>query len=79
VATPEFIAATIVRGRAGTPMPAFGRDSAAYARLAAADVLDVTAYVRERLGPASASSPAGLVSSQPDGGPAGSRHPEGGR
>lgn len=49
-ATPEYIAATIVRGRAGTPMPSFGRDNPGFSRLTAADVLDVTAFVRDRLG-----------------------------
>jgi cytochrome c oxidase cbb3-type subunit III len=44
-ATPEFIAATVVRGRAGTPMPAFGRDSVSYPRLSAGEVLDVTAFI----------------------------------
>lgn len=51
-ASPEFIAATIVRGRAGTPMPSFGRDSVSYARLTATEVLDLTAFIRERLGKA---------------------------
>jgi mono/diheme cytochrome c family protein len=46
VATEEFIAATVVRGRAGTPMPAFGRDSANYPRLSAQEALDVAAFVR---------------------------------
>jgi mono/diheme cytochrome c family protein len=45
-ATEEFIAATVARGRAGTPMPAFGRDSASYARLSAQEILDVAAFVR---------------------------------
>jgi mono/diheme cytochrome c family protein len=49
-ATDEFIAATIVRGRAGTPMPAFGRDSASYPRLTSQEVLDLVAYVRGELG-----------------------------
>jgi hypothetical protein len=31
-------------------MPSFGRDSAAYPRLTAAEVLDIAAFVRERLG-----------------------------
>jgi len=46
-ATAEFIAATIVRGRSGTPMPAFGRDSVSYAKLTATEVLDITAFIRE--------------------------------
>ena len=50
LATPSYIATTIVRGRAGTPMPAFGRDHVGYARLSASDVLDVTAFVRTSLG-----------------------------
>jgi cytochrome c oxidase cbb3-type subunit 3 len=45
-AKPDYIAATIMRGRAGTPMPAFGRDSASYPKLTATDVLDVVAFVR---------------------------------
>ncbi|MCS6806937.1 MAG: c-type cytochrome [Acidobacteriota bacterium] len=49
-ATREYIAATIVRGRAGTPMPAFGRDSVNYSTLAPNEVLDITAFVREQLG-----------------------------
>jgi mono/diheme cytochrome c family protein len=49
-ASTEFIAATIVRGRAGTPMPAFGRDSVNYPKLSAQDVLDLTAFVRSGLG-----------------------------
>jgi len=49
VATTEFLAATIVRGRTGTPMPSFGRDGASYSRLTAREVLDVAAYVREQL------------------------------
>lgn len=49
-ATTEYIAATIVRGRSGTPMPSFGRDNVAYSRLTATEVLDVSAFIRERLG-----------------------------
>lgn len=49
-ATPGFISATIARGRAGTPMPAFGRDNPGFARLTDADMLDLTAFIRERLG-----------------------------
>jgi mono/diheme cytochrome c family protein len=49
-ATPEFISMTVMRGRAGTPMPSFGRDNVGYPRLTAREVLDLTAYVRERLG-----------------------------
>jgi len=49
VATPAFIAATVVRGRRGTPMPAFGRDGVGYARLAPDDVLDVAAFVASGL------------------------------
>jgi cytochrome c oxidase cbb3-type subunit 3 len=47
-----YLAATVVRGRRGTPMPPFGRDSGSFRRLAAADVLDVTAYLRGGLKPA---------------------------
>jgi mono/diheme cytochrome c family protein len=49
-ASEEFIAATIVRGRGGTPMPAFGRDSVRFPRLSASEVLDLTAFVRSGLG-----------------------------
>ena len=49
-ASPEFIAATIVRGRTGTPMPAFGRDSVRFPRLTATEVLDLAAFVRNGLG-----------------------------
>jgi cytochrome c len=45
-ATTEYIAATVLRGRSGTPMPRFGRDSAAYPRLTAQDALDITAFIR---------------------------------
>jgi mono/diheme cytochrome c family protein len=45
-ASTEFIAATIMRGRAGTPMPAFGRDSVNYPRLTPQEVLDLTAFIR---------------------------------
>jgi mono/diheme cytochrome c family protein len=53
-ATSHYIAATIERGRAGTPMPAFGRDNVSYPRLSAAEVLDVTEYIRNGLEPARA-------------------------
>lgn len=49
-ASEEFVAVTVVRGRAGTPMPAFGRDSVNYPRLTAQEVLDVAAFVRSELG-----------------------------
>jgi mono/diheme cytochrome c family protein len=49
-ASTEFIAITVVRGRASTPMPAFGRDSVNYPKLSAQDVLDLTAFVRSGLG-----------------------------
>jgi cytochrome c oxidase cbb3-type subunit 3 len=45
-ASTEFIAATIIRGRSGTPMPAFGRDSVSYAKLTATEVLDIAAFIR---------------------------------
>jgi mono/diheme cytochrome c family protein len=48
-ATGEYLAATIVRGRAGTPMPAFGRDSVSFPKLTAAEVLDITAFLRQGL------------------------------
>jgi mono/diheme cytochrome c family protein len=44
-ATTEYIAATIVRGRAGTPMPAFGRDSVSYLRLSPSEILDTAAFI----------------------------------
>jgi mono/diheme cytochrome c family protein len=49
-ATTEFVATTIVRGRAGTPMPSFGRDSVGYGRLTGSEALDLAAFIRERLG-----------------------------
>jgi mono/diheme cytochrome c family protein len=49
-ASEEFIAATIVRGRAGTPMPAFGRDNVSFAKFTAQEVLDLAAFVRRGLG-----------------------------
>lgn len=48
-ATDTYIAATIVRGRAGTPMPAFGRDDVRYAKLTPAEILNITAYIRKGL------------------------------
>lgn len=54
VATPEFVATTIVRGRAGTPMPAFGRDNPSFPRLAPEEVLALARYVVEGLGGGSA-------------------------
>ena len=48
-ATPEMIAATVVRGRRGTAMPAFGRDGVGYARLDAAEALDVAAFLARGL------------------------------
>jgi mono/diheme cytochrome c family protein len=50
VASEDFIAITIVRGRTGTPMPSFGRDSANYPRLSAEEVLDIAAFVKRGLG-----------------------------
>jgi mono/diheme cytochrome c family protein len=44
-ATPAFIAATVLRGRESTPMPAFSRNSASYPRLTEADAADVAAFV----------------------------------
>ncbi|MGH9603887.1 MAG: c-type cytochrome [Terriglobales bacterium] len=49
-ASEEFVAITIVRGRSGTPMPAFGRDSVRFPRLSASEVLDLAAFVRSGLG-----------------------------
>jgi cytochrome c len=48
--TREYVAMTVIRGRSGTPMPAFGRDSASYPRLTAQDALDVAAFVLGQLG-----------------------------
>ena len=53
IASTNYLAATIVRGRANTPMPAFGRDSVNYSRLAASEVLDLAAYIRRGLADAS--------------------------
>jgi mono/diheme cytochrome c family protein len=50
-ATPEYVAATVVRGRRGTPMPAFGRDNVNYPRLSAREIADVAAFVTGGLGP----------------------------
>jgi mono/diheme cytochrome c family protein len=44
-ATAAFVAATVMRGREGTPMPAFSRDSASYPRLTEAEAADVAAFV----------------------------------
>jgi mono/diheme cytochrome c family protein len=44
-ATEDFVAATIIRGRAGTPMPAFGRDNVSYPKLTAQEALDLAAFV----------------------------------
>lgn len=49
VATTEYIAGTIERGRAGTPMPAFSRDDVRYSKLTAAEILNITAYIRKGL------------------------------
>lgn len=49
-ASEEFIAATLMRGRSGTPMPAFSRDSVRFPRLSASEVLDLAAFVRSGLG-----------------------------
>jgi cytochrome c oxidase cbb3-type subunit 3 len=44
-ATPAFVAATVLRGREGTPMPAFSRNNASYARLTEEEAADVAAFV----------------------------------
>jgi mono/diheme cytochrome c family protein len=49
-ATEEFVAATVMRGRAGTPMPAFGRDNVSYPKLTAQEALDLAAFVKRSLG-----------------------------
>ncbi len=48
-ASNNYLAATIVRGRSGTPMPAFGRDHVSYPKLTAREVLDLVAYIRHGL------------------------------
>lgn len=49
--TPGYVAATVVRGRRASTMPAFGRDGVGHSRLTASEVLDVTAFVTTRLNP----------------------------
>jgi len=49
-ATEAFVAATIIRGRSGTPMPAFGRASVSYPKLTPQEVLDLAAFVKRELG-----------------------------
>ncbi len=49
-ASEEFIAATVVRGRSGTPMPAFGRNNVSYPKLTAQEILDLAAFVGRGLG-----------------------------
>ena len=44
-ATEAFVAATVLGGREGTPMPAFSRNNASYPRLTDADAADVAAFV----------------------------------
>jgi len=43
--TPGFVALTVLRGREGTPMPAFSQNSASYPRLTEAEAADVAAFV----------------------------------
>jgi len=50
VASPAYVAATVARGRTGTPMPAFSRDSANHSALTASEILDVSALVVGRTG-----------------------------
>lgn len=50
VASPAYVAATVARGRTGTPMPAFSRDSANHAALTADEILDVSTLVVGRAG-----------------------------
>ncbi len=45
VASPEFVALTVLRGREGTPMPAFAQNNPSYPRLTEADAADVAAFV----------------------------------
>jgi mono/diheme cytochrome c family protein len=44
-ATPAYVAATIARGRPGTVMPSFTRDSVAYPRLSEDQIRDAAAFV----------------------------------
>ena len=44
-ATPAYVAATVLRGREGTPMPAFSRNNANFPRLSDAEAADVAAFV----------------------------------
>lgn len=48
-AAPAFVALTILRGREGTPMPAFSQNNASYPRLTAADAVNVAAFVTSGL------------------------------
>ena len=50
VASAAYVAATVARGRAGTPMPAFSRSSANHSALSAAEILDVSALIVGRAG-----------------------------
>jgi mono/diheme cytochrome c family protein len=50
VASSAYVAATVARGRSGTPMPAFSRDSANHSALSADEILDVSALVVGRAG-----------------------------
>lgn len=50
VASTAYVAATVARGRTGTPMPAFSRDSANHSALTADEILDVSALVVGRAG-----------------------------
>jgi cytochrome c oxidase cbb3-type subunit 3 len=45
VVTRSFVTLTVLRGREGTPMPAFSQSSASYPRLTEADAADVAAFV----------------------------------
>ena len=44
-ATPAYVAATVLRGREGTPMPGFSRNNANYPRRTDAEAADVAAFV----------------------------------
>ena len=50
VASPAYVAATVARGRTGTPMPAFSRSSANHSALSPDEILDVSALVVGRAG-----------------------------
>jgi mono/diheme cytochrome c family protein len=48
-ASTSYLAATIMRGRSGTPMPSWARDNVNYPRLTAIEALDLAEYIRRGL------------------------------